>query len=58
LVNLLLYCAFDRWLQEHHPSMPLERYTDDVIRDCRSEAQANSLRRALDCVACSTPAPS
>lgn len=47
LANLFLHYAFDRWMQEHHPSIPFERYADDVICHCRSEAQANSLRRAL-----------
>lgn len=48
LANLFLHYAFDRWMQEHHPGIPFERYADDVICHCRSEAQASSLRRALE----------
>jgi len=48
MANLFLHYAFDRWMQEHHPDIPFERYADDVICHCRSEAQATSLRRALE----------
>src|SRR5690606_12597640 len=48
LANLFLHYAFDRWMQEHHPGIRFERYADDVICHCRSEAQANSLRQALE----------
>ena len=29
LANLFLHYAFDRWMSEHHPSIPFERYADD-----------------------------
>lgn len=48
LANLFLHYAFDRWMQDHHPGIPFERYADDVICHCRSEAQAHSLRHALE----------
>jgi group II intron reverse transcriptase/maturase len=48
LANLFLHYAFDRWMREYHPGIAFERYADDVICHCRSEAQANSLRRALE----------
>lgn len=48
LANLFLHYAFDRWMQEHHAGVPFERYADDVICHCRSEAQARLLRRALE----------
>ena len=35
-------------MREHHPDIAFERYADDVICHCRSEAQATSLRRALE----------
>jgi RNA-directed DNA polymerase len=38
---------FDRWMQENHSEIPFERYADDVICHCRDEAQASSLREAL-----------
>ncbi|SEE72403.1 group II intron reverse transcriptase/maturase [Rhizobiales bacterium GAS191] len=48
LANLFLHYAFDRWMKENNPSIPFERYADDVICHCRSEAQARSLRQALE----------
>jgi group II intron reverse transcriptase/maturase len=48
LANLFLHYAFDRWMKEHHPDIPFERYADDVICHCRSEAQACALREALE----------
>lgn len=40
LANLFLHYAFDVWMQRHYPSVPFERYADDVIVHCRSEQQA------------------
>src|SRR5665213_1375 len=48
LANLFLHYAFDRWMKENHSNIPFERYADDVICHCRSEAQASSLRQALE----------
>jgi group II intron reverse transcriptase/maturase len=48
LANLFLHYAFDRRMQREHPDIPLERYADDVICHCRSEAQALELRQALE----------
>jgi group II intron reverse transcriptase/maturase len=48
LANLFLHYAFDRWMREYHAGIPFERYADDVICHCRSEMQANSLRRVLE----------
>jgi RNA-directed DNA polymerase len=47
LANLFLHYAFDRWMQEKHPEIPFERYADDAICHCSSEAQAHSLRAEL-----------
>lgn len=47
LGNLFLHYAFDRWMQENHSEIPFERYADDAICHCRDEAQARSLREAL-----------
>jgi len=48
LANLFLHYAFDRWMQREHPDIPFERYADDAICHCRSEAQALKLRQALE----------
>jgi len=48
LANLFLHYAFDRWMQRTCPHIPFERFADDAICHCRSEAQAKWLREALD----------
>jgi hypothetical protein len=47
LANLFLQYAFDRWMAEQHSAIPFERYADDIICHCVSEAQARILREAL-----------
>jgi group II intron reverse transcriptase/maturase len=48
LANLFLHYAFDLWMQRTFPRVPFERYADDAICHCRSEAEALALRNALD----------
>ncbi len=48
MANLFLHYAFDRWMTEHYPDIPFERYADDVICHCVSEAQARVLKDALE----------
>jgi RNA-directed DNA polymerase len=48
LANLFLHYAFDRWMAENHPTIPFERYADDIVVHCRSEAQAQFIRRELE----------
>lgn len=47
LANLFLHYAFDGWMQRHHPGVPFERYADDIICHCDSQAQAEQLRAEL-----------
>ncbi len=47
LANLVLHYAFDAWMQRTHPRIPFERYADDIICHCESEAQADALRQLL-----------
>ncbi|MGH8234896.1 MAG: reverse transcriptase domain-containing protein [Rhodanobacteraceae bacterium] len=47
LANLFLHYAFDRWMRRRFPDVPFERYADDAICHCVSEAQALALRQAL-----------
>lgn len=47
LANLFLHYAFDAWMQRQHPGLPFERYADDAIVHCRTEAEARRLLRAL-----------
>lgn len=48
LANLFLHYAFDLWMQRTFPGVPFERYADDAICHCHSEAEALALREALD----------
>src|ERR1700688_1741979 len=48
LANLFLHYAFDRWMQKSYPDVPFERYADDAICHCKSEAQARRLKQALE----------
>ena len=47
LANLFLHYAFDRWMQRNHPDKPFERYADDVIVHCKSQAAAERLLREI-----------
>jgi RNA-directed DNA polymerase len=47
LANLFLHYAFDDWLRRNQPHVPFERYADDAIVHCRSQAQADYLRWTL-----------
>jgi RNA-directed DNA polymerase len=48
LANIFLHLAFDQWMQDTHPEVPFERYADDVIVHCRTQAQAEVLRRSIE----------
>ena len=48
LANFFLHYAFDQWMQREYPSIPFERYADDAICHCASEAQALELLQALE----------
>ena len=47
LANLFLHYAFDVWMQKHHPQNPFERYADDMIVHCKTEAEAIALQAAI-----------
>ncbi len=47
LANLFLHYAFDRWMELNAPEIPFERYADDIVCHCTSEAQAQHLWRVL-----------
>lgn len=48
LANLFLHYTFDRWMAKYHPNIKFERYADDILCHCVSEAQAQWLRRVLE----------
>lgn len=47
LSNLFLHYGFDVWMQRNYPSIPFERYADDVVCHCKTQAQAEMLKQAL-----------
>jgi RNA-directed DNA polymerase len=47
LANLFLHYALDRWLAANYPQVSFERYADDVIAHCRTERQAQEVRKAI-----------
>ena len=53
LANLFLHYAFDRWMGEHHPGIPFERYADDIICHCGVN-RTRALREALERFAASS----
>ena len=48
LANLFLHYAFDTWMGRAMPGTPFERYADDIICHCRSEREAQALRRMIE----------
>ena len=47
LANLFLHYGLDRWLATNYPQVRFERYADDVIVHCRTERQAQEVRKAI-----------
>jgi RNA-directed DNA polymerase len=47
LAHLCLHDACDAWMQREQPSIPCERYADDSIAHCQSEAQARWLQARI-----------
>jgi RNA-directed DNA polymerase len=47
LANLFLHYAFDAWMAREHPTVQFERYADDIVVHCVTEAQATRLVGAI-----------
>ncbi|MBI3236780.1 MAG: group II intron reverse transcriptase/maturase, partial [Chlamydiales bacterium] len=47
LANLFLHYAFDMWMRKEYPQLRFERYADDAIVHCRTEAEAHEVRAAI-----------
>jgi RNA-directed DNA polymerase len=47
LANLFLHYAFDAWMAREFPAVRFERYVDDAVVHCVSEAQARTVLAAL-----------
>ncbi len=48
LSNLFLHYTFDRWMARNHSDIPFERFADDALCHCVNEAQAKTLKEALE----------
>ncbi|MGC1922110.1 MAG: group II intron reverse transcriptase/maturase [Acidobacteriaceae bacterium] len=48
LSNLFLHYTFDRWMARNYPDIRFERFADDALCHCVSEAQAKTLKEALE----------
>jgi len=44
LANVFMHYAFDMWMVRENPGCPFERYADDIVAHCNTEAQARHLR--------------
>ena len=47
LANLFMHYAFDAWMAREFPAVTFERYCDDAVVHCGSEAQARHVRDAI-----------
>jgi group II intron reverse transcriptase/maturase len=47
LANLFLHYAFDAWMAQQFPGVAFERYVDDAVVHCVSEAQARTVVAAI-----------
>jgi RNA-directed DNA polymerase len=47
LANLFLHYCMDSWLKNKYPQCPFERYADDAVIHCKTEAEAQELKEAL-----------
>ena len=47
LANMFMHYAFDAWMAREFPTVPFERYCDDIIVHARSERQAQQLRASV-----------
>jgi group II intron reverse transcriptase/maturase len=47
LSNLFMHYAFDAWMAREFPAIEFERYCDDVVVHCRTEAMAYRVRQAI-----------
>ncbi len=47
LANLFCHYAFDSWMAREYPAVAFERYVDDAVVHCVSEAQAHQVVAAI-----------
>jgi RNA-directed DNA polymerase len=47
IANLFLHYTLDEWMRRNYPQSPFERYADDQVIHCKTEAEANHLMKAI-----------
>lgn len=47
LANLFMHYAFDKWMGRKFPSVPFERYADDIVVHCESQRRASFVLAAI-----------
>jgi RNA-directed DNA polymerase len=47
LANLFLHYGFDMWMAREFPTVPFERYADDLVTHCKSKHQAEFVLDAI-----------
>ena len=47
LANIFLHYALDLWMHREFPEVPFERYADDVMLHCKTQAQARVVLDAI-----------
>lgn len=47
LANLFLHYAFDHWMRSNYPDNAFERYADDAVVHCKTEAEAIKLKSEI-----------
>jgi RNA-directed DNA polymerase len=52
LANLFLHYAFDAWMAREFPSLPFERYCDDIVVHCFTEKQTRYVRLRIEARLC------
>lgn len=48
LANMFMHYAFDVWMDRNQPEAPFERYADDAVIHCKTEAEALKILKELD----------
>ena len=47
LANLFLHVVFDKWMEQHFPDCPFERYADDIIVHAKNERTAKYVLKSI-----------
>lgn len=48
LANLFLHYTLDEWMRKNYPDISFERFADDAVFHCKTEAEAKALKTAIE----------